>query len=131
MSYFSFEKLPKFFRDYIFGMPGRVCWKELSSVFSEAFDVVPYYWWIDADCWCAQSLPADMPAAKRDIEVKLRKDESKLQQSEALQEFNRRQHEFLETDIRKVHRCQLLQLGQLEQRQNQEVWHHDSFYTIA
>jgi len=62
-----------------------------------------------------------MPAAKRDIEVKLRKDESKLQQSEALQEFNRRQHEFLETDIRKVHRCQLLQLGQLEQRQNQEV----------
>jgi len=70
-----------------------------------------------------QSLPADMPAARRDVEIKSRKDESKLQQGEAVQEFTRRQHEFLETDIRKVQRYQLLQLGNVEQKQNQEVWH--------
>jgi len=62
-----------------------------------------------------------MPAGRREVEIKLRKDESKLQQSEAVQEFARRQHEFLETDIRKVQRYQLLQLGQMEQKQNQEV----------
>jgi len=62
-----------------------------------------------------------MSAARRDVEVKSRKDESKLQQTEATQEFTRRQHEFLETDIRKVQRYQLLQLGQVEQRQIQEV----------
>jgi len=62
-----------------------------------------------------------MPAARREVEIRSRKDESKLQQSEAVQEFTRRQHEMLETDVRKVQRYQLLQLGQLEQRQNQEV----------
>ena len=69
-----------------------------------------------------------MPATRRDVEVKSRKDESKLQQSEAVQEFTRRQHEFLETEVRKVQRYQLLQLGQLEQKQNQEVCHHPSFF---
>jgi len=68
-----------------------------------------------------------MPAARREAEIKSRKDESKLQQSEAVQEFTRRQHEFIETDMRKVQRCQLLQLGQLEQRQNQEVSRHFYF----
>ena len=70
---------------------------------------------------CVQNLPADMPAARRDLEIKSRKDESKLQQSEAVTEFVRRQHEFAETDIRKVQRSQLLQMGQLEQKHSQEV----------
>jgi len=73
-----------------------------------------------------------MPAARRDIEIKTRKDESKLQQSEAVQEFTRRQHEFHETDMRKIQRYQLLQLGQLEQKQNQEVGRHfDFFFSVV
>lgn len=68
-----------------------------------------------------QNLPADLPSTRRDVEIKSRKDESKLQQSEAVQEFIRRQHEFFETDVRKVQRSQLLQLGQLEQKHSQEV----------
>ena len=76
--------------------------------------------------WPVQSLPADMPAAKRDVEIKAQKDEMKSQQIEAAQEFSRRQHEFLETDIRKVQRYQLLQLGQLDQKHSQEVLSHSS-----
>jgi len=64
-----------------------------------------------------------MPAARREVEIRSRKDESKLQQAEAVQEFTRRQQEFLDTDVRKVQRYQLLQLGQLEQKQSQEVGH--------
>ena len=62
-----------------------------------------------------------MPAARRDVEIRSRKDESKQQQTEAVHEFTRRQHEHLETDVRKLQRHQLLQLGQLEQKHYQEV----------
>jgi len=72
-------------------------------------------------CVCVKNLPSDLPAARRDVEIKSRKDESKLQQTEAAQEFTRRQHEILETDVRKVQRCQLLLLGQMEQKHSQEV----------
>jgi thousand and one amino acid protein kinase len=61
-----------------------------------------------------------MPASRRDLEVRSGKEEVKAQQAEAVQEFARRQHEFMENEIRKVQRRKLLQAEQLEQRQQQE-----------
>lgn len=68
-----------------------------------------------------QNFPPDMPAARRDQELRQRKEELKARQAESAQEFGRKQRVFLDMEMRKTQRRRLLQLEQLEQRENQEV----------
>lgn len=62
-----------------------------------------------------------MPASRRDVELKSRKDDAKAHQSEMAQEFGRKQRDFLDMEMRKTQRRRLLQMEQLEQRHHQEV----------
>ena len=62
-----------------------------------------------------------MPAARRDLELRSRKEELKARQAEAAHDFACKQRVFLDMEIRKTQRRRLLQMKQLEQRQHQEV----------
>jgi len=74
-------------------------------------------------CDVQQSFPTDTPASRRELELRTRKDDLKARHLDVAQEFQRKQREYLDMEIRKTQRRQLLQFEQLEQRHNQEVPH--------